>query len=118
MPGKNDLESDLTALAGAVADGVWNPENISFQCQGLSFPVGPLKDPFLSTLGAQVPTTTAQAVRLGKDESDPTWKKNCSRQTWALIRKKGLAWDVKLSVFDYVTADGDHMPITYIKPSD
>ena len=118
MPGKNDLESDLTALAGAVADGVWNPENISFQCQGLSFPVGPLKDPFLSTLGAQVPTTTAQAVRLGKDESDPTWKKNCSRQTWALIRKKGLAWDVKPSVFDYVTADGDHMPITYIKPSD
>ena len=34
------------------------------------------------------------------------------------FEKKGLAWDVKLSVFDYVTADGDHIPITYIKPSD
>ena len=69
-------------------------------------------------LRSQVPTTHAQAIRLNKDDSDSSWKKNCSRATWALLRKKGYGWNVPLSTFDFITSDGVHLPITYIKPSD
>ena len=45
-------------------------------------------------------------------------EKNCSRATWALLRRKGHGWNVPLSTFDFTTADGKVLPITYIKPSD
>lgn len=61
----------------------------------------------------------AQAIRLNKQVGDdPAWKKNCSRATWALLRKKGDGWNVPLSEFDFTAPDGRILPITYMKPSD
>ena len=78
---------------------------------------------------SEVPTVQAQSIRLGEHpgESRPkdvqlssgnSWKKNCSRQAWRLFKRRNMAWDVKLSTFQYVTGSGDVIPISYISPVD
>lgn len=76
-----------------------------------------------------MPVVHAQNIRLGeyKETAVPKhvqissgqhWKKNCSRNAWYVFKKRGLGWDVKLSTFEYLSADGDIIPISYISPYD
>ena len=66
----------------------------------------------------EVPTVTAQSIRLGDDGESSSWKKNSSRNTWTLFRKKSIGWKVKLSTYNFQTEDGEVLPMAYIAPSD
>ena len=41
-----------------------------------------------------------------------------ARQAWKLFRRRGVGWNVKQSTFNYLSASGDTIPISYISPYD
>ena len=66
---------------------------------------------------AEVPTATAQRMRLG-EEAGSKQAKNASRQTWSMFNRQKVGWPVKLRKFDYDAGNGTVIPLSYIAPSD
>ena len=57
-------------------------------------------------------------MRLGKDDDSSSWKKNCSRATWSLFRRKSIGWKIPLRTYQFQSEGGDVIPMAYIAPSD
>lgn len=72
----------------------------------------------------------AQSIRLGEYSgaasvppqvaisSGPSWKHNISRQAWKLFKNRKVGWNVRTKTFNYVSASGDQLAISYISPCD
>ena len=110
----------------------------SWWCQGpiiitnSMFPIPLWLMPSPTLQVAKVPCASAQQVRLGYLEETghleagtvdgqagkfvPSWKKNCSRQTWTTFYRMKLGWKIPLTNYDYQAASGEVISLPYVSP--